>query len=396
MEGPAPFDHPRRAEYLVFGRPDIREAEIAEVVDTLRSGWLGTGPRVADFEQAFARYTASPHAIALASCTAGLQLSMKVAGVGPGDEVILPSLTFAATANAVVHSGATPVLADVDPVTWNLHPAAVERHITDRTRAIIPVHFAGRPCDMGRLGAIARKHELVIVEDCAHAIEAQWDGRHVGSFGIAGVFSFYATKNLVTGEGGMLVTGDADVAARVKRLALHGLSADAWARFSDRGYRHYEVVEPGFKMNMTDVQAALGVHQLARLEANLERRRQIWAQYDLAFADLPLDRPAAEEPRTRHARHLYTILLRLEELTATRDDVMAALHRQRIGTGVHYRGVHLHPFYRQLPGVTPSDLAVSDHISARTLSLPLGPAMSDADVEDVIAAVRRTLVHYRR
>lgn len=392
----APFDLPRRPDYLVFGRPLIGEAEIAEVVDTLRSGWIGTGPKVAAFERDFAAYTTSPHAMALASCTAGLQLSMLVAGIGPGDEVILPSMTFAATANAVVHSGATPVLADVDPVTWNLDPADVEHRITSRTRAILPVHFAGRPCDMGRLEAVARRHGLHIIEDCAHAIEARWHGRPVGTFGVTGVFSFYATKNVVTGEGGMLVTGDPEVAARVKRLALHGLSADAWTRFSELGYRHYEVVEPGFKMNMTDLQAALGLHQLRRVEANLERRRDIWSQYDDAFADLPLQLPAPEEPSTRHARHLYTILFRLDELTATRDEVMAALHRQRIGSGVHYRAVHRHPFYRDRPGVDAGDLAVSDHISDRTLSLPLGPALSDADVADVIDAVRRTLAHYRR
>lgn len=397
MDSSPPFDHPRRRNYLVFGRPDIQEPEIAEVVDTLRSGWLGTGPKVAAFERSFAAYTGSPHAIALASCTAGLQLSMRVAGIGAGDEVILPSLTFAATANAVVHSGATPVLADVDPVSWNLDADDVERRITKRTRALIPVHFAGRPCDMGRLGAIASHHGLVVIEDCAHAIEARWHGRPAGTFGLTGVFSFYVTKNVVTAEGGMLVTADPDVAARVKRLALHGLSADAWARFSDSGYRHYEVVEPGFKMNMTDLQAALGLHQLARVEANLERRRHIWERYDLAFVELPLQRPAPEEPGSRHARHLYTVLLDLEQLTAARDDVIAALHRQRIGTGVHYRAVHRHPFYSQGQGAAgPPKLPVSEHISDRTISLPLGPSMDDADVDDVIDALHRTLAYYRR
>ncbi len=380
----------------MFGRPDIREEEIAEVVDTLRSGWLGTGPKVSAFERDFAAYTASAHALALASCTAGLQLSMHVAGIGPGDEVIVPSMTFAATANAVVQRGATPVLADVDPRTCNLDPADVEQRMTSRTRAIIPVHFAGRPCDMGRLGDLARRNDLTMIEDCAHAIEALWDGRHVGTFGAAGVFSFYVTKNVVTAEGGMLITADPEIAARVKRLALHGLSADAWERFSDRGYRHYEVVEPGYKMNMTDMQAALGIHQLARVESNLVRRQEVWARYDLAFADLPLDVPAPEEPGTRHARHLYTVLLQLDELTAGRDEIMAALHRQRIGCGVHYRAVHRHPYYRDMFVPDPRTLPNADDISDRTLSLPLGSGLSDGDVADVIDALRRTLAHYRR
>lgn len=382
---------PPRDEYLVFGSPEIREEEIEEVLATLRSAWIGTGPRVARFESEFRGYVGAGHAVALNSCTAGLHLAMKGLGLGPEDEVIVPAMTFAATANAVVHAGGRPVLADVDRDTMCLTPEAVEAKLTPRTRAIVPVHFAGRPCQIEGIVALARQAGLAVVEDCAHAIEALVDGRHAGTFGDFGVFSFYVTKNVVTGEGGMVVTSDEDAAARIKTLALHGLSADAWSRFSDEGYKHYEVVEPGFKYNMMDLQAALGVHQLARAESNLRRRQEVWRRYDEAFADLPLRTPAPEEPGTRHARHLYTVLLDLERLSRTRDEVLLDLHRQNIGTGVHYRALHLHPYYREIGGHAPGDFPNAEWISDRTVSLPLSPKLTDEDVEDVIDAVRRAL-----
>jgi len=382
---------PPRSEYLVFGSPEIREEEIEEVIATLRSAWIGTGPRVARFEADFGDYVGADHAVALNSCTAGLHLAMQGLRLGPEDEVIVPAMTFAATANAVVHAGGRPVLADVDRDTMCLTPEAVEAKITPRSRAILPVHFAGRPCEIERIVAIGREAGLAVVEDCAHAIETLVDGRHAGTFGDFGVFSFYVTKNVVTGEGGMVVTSDEQAAARIKTLALHGLSADAWSRFSDEGYKHYEVVEPGFKYNMMDLQAALGLHQLARAEANLVRRQEIWRRYDEAFADLPLRTPAAEEPGTRHARHLYTVMLDLERLGRTRDEVLLDLHGQKIGTGVHYRALHLHPYYREANGYALGDFPNAEWISDRTVSLPLSPKLSDEDVEDVIAAVERAL-----
>ena len=271
------------------------------------------------------------------------------------------------------------------------------RRVTPRTRAIVPVHFAGRPCDMDAIGALARRASLIVIEDCAHAIETLYRGRHAGTIGTLGAFSFYVTKNVVTAEGGMVTTSDEPCAGRrLKVLALHGLSADAWKRFSDEGYQHYEIVEPGFKYNMTDLQAALGIHQLARVEQNLQRRQEIWRRYDEAFADLPVTTPAPEEPGTRHARHLYTVLLRLEDLGIDRDGVLAALHRQNIGTGVHYRAVHLHEYYRERFGYGPEDFPVATDISARTISLPLSPKLTDDDVEDVILGLRRVLEHYAR
>jgi dTDP-4-amino-4,6-dideoxygalactose transaminase len=387
-------DHPVRSSYLIFGSPTIREAEIEEVVATLRSGWIGTGPKVAAFEARFRDYIGTQNSLAVNSCTAALHLSMVAIGLQPGDEVIVPSMTFAATANSVIHAGATPVLADVGRRTMCLDPEDVLRRITPRTRAIIPVHFAGRACDMDAIAEIATRRGLRIIEDCAHAIETLYHGRHAGTIGDLGTFSFYVTKNLVTGEGGMVTTGNAAWADRIKMLALHGLSADAWKRFSDQGFKHYEVMEPGFKYNMMDLQAALGLHQLECIESNLARRQEIWAQYDEAFGGLPVFLPAPEEEGTRHARHLYTLLLDVDKMRVRRDDVQAALHQQRIGTGTHYHALHLHHYYRQTFGYAPDDLPNSKWISDRTLSLPLSPKLTDEDVESVIFAVRNTLEYF--
>ncbi len=289
--------------YIVFGAPHIGEEEIAEVEACLRSGWLGTGPRVARFERDFAAYKGvGPEQVAAVnSCTAALHVSMIAADLEPGSEVITTPLTFCATINAIIHAGLTPVLADIDPRTMNIDPAAIEDAITPRTRAILPVHFAGRPCDMDAIMAIARKHDLVVIEDCAHAIETEYHGRKAGTFGDFGCFSFYATKNVVTGEGGMIIGRDQDRIDRARMLALHGMSKDAWHRFSDSGYKHYQVVEAGFKYNMMDIQAALGIHQLGRIEQNLHRREHIWNRYMEAFASLPVELPAEPEAGTRHA-----------------------------------------------------------------------------------------------
>ncbi len=365
-----------RDAMLVFGSPMIDEAEIAEVVATLRSGWIGTGPRVAQFEARFREYVGAQHAVALNSCTAALHLSLVVSGVGPGDEVITTPMTFCATANAILHTGARPVFVDVDRATGNIDPDLVEAAVTPNTRAILPVHYAGRPCRMDRLEAIARRHGLFLIEDAAHAIEASFHGRQIGTIGDLTCFSFYVTKNLVTAEGGMVTTN------------LHGMSQDAWKRFSDEGYRHYEVLFPGFKYNMTDLQAALGIHQLARLAQGAKRRQEIWARYDQAFGDLPVIRPAPIEAGTVHARHLYTILVKTEELARTRDWVLNELLRLKIGTGVHYTALHLHPYYRQTLGHQPGNFPNAEYIGARTLSLPLSAKLTDQDVEDVVAAVR--------
>jgi dTDP-4-amino-4,6-dideoxygalactose transaminase len=380
-----------RDSYLIFGQPLIEEPEIEEVVKSMRAAWLGTGPKVAQFEQLVAEYKGVEHAVAVNSCTAGLHLCCVALGLGPGDEVLVPAMTFCATINAVIHAGATPVLVDVEADSFNMDPEDIRRKITPRTRAIMPVHFAGRSCKMDEISMIAREHKLRIIEDCAHAIETEFHGRKAGTWGDCGVLSFYATKNIVTGEGGMVFTNDASIAARIKRLALHGLSQDAWNRFSDDGYKHYEVVEIGFKYNMMDLQAAIGLHQIARVDHYWQRRLKIWNQYNSAFAGLPVQIPAPFELQTRHALHLYTLLVGEGGESVARDRLIVELHRRKIGTGVHYRAIPRHPVYRNRFGWAPGDFPVADKIGQRTISLPLSAKLNEADVDDVIEAVTETV-----
>ncbi|MBV9473776.1 MAG: DegT/DnrJ/EryC1/StrS aminotransferase family protein, partial [Solirubrobacterales bacterium] len=368
----------------------IGEQEIAEVVDSLRSGWVGTGPKVQRFETMLAEYLNVAFARCVSSCTAALILSMEVMGIGPGDEVLVPAMTFVASANAVEHAGATPVLVDCVPGSALIDLDAAQAAITPRTKAVMPVHMAGRPVDMERVNALRDRHGLVVIEDAAHAIGAEWGGRRIGAWGNVAAFSFYVTKNISTIEGGALVTESPEVAAEVERLALHGLSLGAWQRFSDSGFRHYEVVRPGYKYNMTDVQAALGLHQLPQLERWIERRAQLWERYDRLLAELPLETPPLPEPGTRHARHLYQVLVG-PDAPLSRDQLLDGLSRQRIGAGVHYRGVHLHPYYRDRYGLAPEQFPVATAISERTLSLPLGPSLSDADQDDVVEALTALL-----
>lgn len=377
-------------EFIVFGSPLIGDEEVAEVVACMESSWLGTGPRVARFEADFAAYQSVERSTvsAVNSCTAALHLALIAAGLEPGAEVITTPLTFCATANAIIHAGLTPVLADVDPVTQCICPEAIEAAITPRTRAIVPVHFAGRPCDMGAIMCIAHKHGLVVIEDCAHAIETEYRGQKAGTFGDFGCFSFYATKNITTGEGGMVISRSDELAARVRVLALHGMSKDAWHRFGDAGYKHYQVVEAGFKYNMMDLQAAIGIHQLARVQQSWQRREQVWSRYMLAFADLPIDLPAAPESGTRHAYHLFTVMVDEERCGMSRDAFLDAMNARRIGTGVHYLSLPEHPYYQQRFGWSPEDFPNAMQIGRQTVSLPLSPRLTDGDVERIIFEVR--------
>lgn len=377
-------------DYLVFGKPTITEAEIEEVADSLRSGWIGTGPKVARFERDLETYLGAPHVRCVSSCTAALFLTMKCLDIGPGDEVLVPAMTFVASPNAVEHLGATPVLVDSNPHTGLIDLELAEAAITPRTKAIMPVHMAGRPVDPVALRQLRDRHGLLVIEDAAHAIGAEAGGGRIGSHGNYGAFSFYVTKNVTTVEGGAVATHDADLAERIERLALHGLSLGAWQRFSDHGYRHYQVVEPGYKFNMTDIQASLGIHQLARLDQSIARRESNWAWYGDALADLPLDLPMGPEPGTRHARHLYQVLVR-PGVGRSRDEVVAALHEEGVGSGVHYRGVHLHPYYRERYDIKPEQLPVATDISRRTLSLPSEPHLDEAALERVGAALRMAL-----
>ena len=377
--------------FLVFGAPAISEEDIAEVVASMRSGWLGTGPKVARFERNFSAYVHAPYAAAVNSCTAALHLALLSCGLEPGDEVITSALTFCATVNAIIHAGAVPVLADVDPRTMNLDPEDVARRITPRTRVVLPVHFAGRPCQMDDLLALAQRHNLRVIEDCAHAIETEYHGCKAGTFGDYGCFSFYVTKNVVTGEGGMVVAQREEDIARIKILALHGMSKDAWKRFSDEGYKHYQVVEAGFKYNMMDLQAAIGIHQLECVERYWERRLSVWRRYDEAFADLPVGRPAPFEPDTRHALHLYTLLIDEARCGISRDAVLDMMTANSIGAGVHYLSIGEHPYYQRRYGWRPEQWPNAMRIGRQTMSIPLSAKLENADVEDVILAVRTIL-----
>ena len=379
-----------RNDFLVFGSPLIGQDEIDEVLDTIKSGWLGTGPKTMQFERDFADYLGVAHCVAVSSCTAALHLAMLAAGLRHGDEVIVPAMTFCATANAVIHAGATPVFADISLPGMTIDPEDVKRKITSLTRAILPVHFHGMAADMDALRSIADKHGLVLIDDAAHAIETRYKGRKMGHLADITCFSFYITKNMTTVEGGMVATKNGGWADRIKILALHGMSQDAWSRYSDSGYKHYQVVSAGFKYNMTDLQASFGLHQLRRLEKNLRRREQIWATYNSAFKDLPIVLPPEPSIDTRHSRHLYAIRA-AEDAPLDRDTLMAGLHRRNIGTGVHYTALHLHKFYRETFGCKEGDFPNSEAVGATTLSLPLSAKLTDRDVEDVIEAVRGCL-----
>jgi dTDP-4-amino-4,6-dideoxygalactose transaminase len=377
-----------RDKFLVFGAPQIHQDDINEVVASMEMGWLGTGPKVKRFEEDFGKYKGVPHTADLNSCTAGLHLSCAAFDLQSTDEVITSSMTFCATVNAIIHSGATPVIADVDPDTFNISPEAIEKKITDKTRAIIPVHFAGRACRMDEIMDLAQRYNLEVIEDCAHAIETEYRGQKAGTFGHFGVFSFYVTKNVSTGEGGMVISRDEERINRIKVLGLHGMTRHAWQRFSDAGFKHYFVEECGFKYNMMDIQAAMGIHQLARVEKNWLRRQEIWQRYNEAFANLPIQLPAAIEPNTRHAHHLYTILVDGEKTGIERDRFLDAMTELKIGIGVHYLSIAEHPYYQKTFGWKPEDYPKAMKVGRETVSLPISARLTDEDIEDVITAVR--------
>ncbi len=381
-----------RKNFLIFGSPLIEQPEIDEVVASMKSGWLGTGLKVQRFEAMFREYKGVKYAMALNSCTACLHLAMLCIGIKPGDEIIVPTMTFASTANSVIHTGGIPVFADCKRDTMNVDPEDIERKITPKTKVIIPVHFAGRPCDMDTIMDIAKRYNLKVIEDSAHAIEAEYKGKKTGIFGDIGCFSFYVTKNIVAGEGGMAITNNQEYADRIKILGLHGMSKDAWERFSDEGYKHYEVVYAGFKYNMMDLQAAIGIHQLPRVDKYWKRRKEIWKRYNEAFKDLPVFLPSQVPNGVKHSYHLYTLLLDINKLDITRDEFLDEMTKRNIGVGVHYIALHLHPYYQKTYGYKRGDFPNAEWISDRTVSLPLSAKLTDEDVEDVVQAVRKILV----
>mgnify|MGYP000107445955 CR=1 FL=1 len=385
-----------RKEWLPFHLPSIGEDEIAEVVDTLRSGWLTTGVKTQRFEAAFAKRLGVAEALALCSGTAALHLALRVCDVGPGDEVVVPTYTFTATAEVVTYLGARPVLADVDPVTCNLTAEALEQVLSPRTRAVMPVHIAGGPCDMDPILELARTRDLRVVEDVAHALPARYRGREVGTLGDAGAFSFYATKNLTTGEGGMLVVQDPGRAERARILALHGISKDAWKRYTAAGSWYYEVLDSGYKYNLTDIASSIGIHQLRRLDDFRARRQALAARYRAGLKDLDAVVVPEEAPGTEHAWHLFLLRLRPEMLRIGRDAFIEELRARNIGTSVHFIPLHLHPYYRDVWGYRAGAFPAAEAAYERTVSLPLYPALGERDVDDVIAAVHDVVRCHRR
>lgn len=369
---------------LPFARPAIGEEEIAEVVATLRGGWLSLGPRTRQFEEDFARYLGVDEAVALSSGSAALHLALLACGIGPGDEVITSTYTFASTALGVLHVGATPVLVDVEPNSLTIDPRAVAAAISRKTKAIIPVHFAGTACAMDELLEIAQRHGLLVIEDAAHALPTRYRGHLIGTIGDVTVFSFYATKTLATGEGGMLTAKDPEVRRQVRRLSLHGMDADAWQRYSINGNWRYDITAPGFKYNFTDLQAAIGIHQLRKVDAHAARREEIALRYAEALAGLPGLRLPGMTPGSTHSWHLFVVRFDQERSPVTRDEAHAALRADGIGTSVHFIPLHHFTVFRTVRGAFP----IADRAFADALSLPIYPGMSDGDVERVIGSVR--------
>jgi dTDP-4-amino-4,6-dideoxygalactose transaminase len=376
----------RRSKFLLFSTPAIGEEEMVEVADTLRSGWITTGPKTQQFEAAFRGRVGAADSLGLNSCTAGLHIGLQALGIQPGDEVITTPMTFCACANVIEHLGARLVLADVEPDTLNLDPKAVDAAVTPRTRAILAVHYAGHPVDLDAMQDIAARHGLNLIEDAAHALPASYKGRMIGSGDNPVSFSFYATKNLTTGEGGML-TGAPELIAKARALSLHGMSRDAWKRYGEGGSWFYQVNQPGFKYNMTDVQAAMGLAQLRKLDRFQQRRREIVAAYNAAFQPVDALETPTERPEVEHAWHLYVLRLRFGALRIGRDQFIEELTARNIGTSVHFIPIHLHPFYRDKYRYLPEQFPVAYGAYKRMLSLPIHPVLSDDDVTDVITAV---------
>jgi dTDP-4-amino-4,6-dideoxygalactose transaminase len=388
---------PLRKTFLPYHQPFLGVEEEASVLDTLRSGWITTGPKTKTFETRLAEYVGAAHAVAVNSCTAALHLALEAIGVGPGHEVITSPITFASTANVIVHCGAAPVFVDIEPDTGNMDAALLERAITPRTKAIIPVHLAGQPCDMDAIEAIAGRHGIAVIEDAAHAIGAEYPrGVRVGGRGNLTAFSFYATKNITSAEGGALTTNDAALAERVAIMSLHGISRDAWKRYSSAGYKHWDIVYPGYKYNMFDLQAALVLPQLEKIESFWHRRVALKARLDAGLDEVPELGRLAERPGLKHACHLYPVVIRTEQLRADRDTIMNAIQAENVGIGIHFRAVHLHPYYMERWGFRRGMFPHAEYYSDRTLSLPFYPKMTDEDADDVIGVVKKVIAHYRR
>jgi dTDP-4-amino-4,6-dideoxygalactose transaminase len=386
-----------RSTFLPFARPSIGEEEIAELVDTLKSGWITTGPKVEKFTAAFCDYVDGRYGVPVSSATAGLHVALLALGIGPGDEVITTPMTFVATLNTIVHCGGVPVLADIDAATLNIRVEEIEKKLTPRTRAIVPVHYVGQPVDLDPILELAAARRIAVLEDAAHAVGAEYKGRRIGSFSTTSVFSFHPNKNMTTGEGGIVVTDDEAVFEKASLLKFHGMDRESWKRFAKSGSPRYDVALPGYKYNMMDIQAALGLHQLKRLEGFLAERERLAARYDAALEGVVgLILPQRVPYPVRHAWHLYTPLVDVDRLTIDRDRFISALKERNIGSGLHYTAAHEFSYYAQRFDWRPEDFPEAHFVSERIVSLPLFPGLSDEDQDDAIAAIRDVLEEYRR
>lgn len=381
------------ADQIIYGAPLIGEAEISAVTECMRSRWIGLGPRVREFEIAFAEYKGAPYATAVNSGSAALHLALIAIGIGDGDEVIVPTMTFCASAHAVIHAGGAPVFVDCQRSTYNIDSELIERAISPRTKAIMVVHIGGRCCDMRAVLALARKYKLRVIEDCAHAIESEYFETAAGLLGDVGCFSFYATKSITTADGGMVITNDEEIHRAVRQLVAHGVNRDAWTRIQGRG-NSYDVYAAGFKYNMTDIEASIGLAQLRGVETRWNSRRMIWQWYDELLVDLPLTVPAPTEDGTRHGHHMYSVLLDIDNLNAGVSDVVEAMRAENIGTGVHYTPLHMLHYYIERNGHNADDFPAAHYVGLRTLSLPLNADLEYDDVRDVSEALRRILAYY--
>lgn len=388
---------PTKAEISVpFFRATIGREEIDGVIETLESGWLTSGPKVKLLEKEFAEAVGAKHAVALNSATAALHLALEALNIGPGDEVLVPTMTFAATAEVVIHLGATPVLVDCDPGTLNVDLNDLAEKCTDKTKAVMPVHYAGQPCPMKEIADFAAQRKIVVVEDAAHAFPAAYQGKPIGSLSRATCFSFYANKTMTTGEGGMLATNDESIADRVRKMSLHGLSRGAWNRFTDKGSWYYEIEAPGYKCNLPDVAAAIGLGQLHQSENFLQERRRCAMRYLEAFADSPLIEPLDQSPDVDHAWHLFVIKLNLAGLAIDRSEFIVKLNEAGIGNSVHYTPLHLHPLYRERFGYQPEDMPAASGVFEQIISLPVFPSMSDEQIDYVSKNVLAIAAEYKR
>lgn len=387
---------PTRKKFLLAFKPAIGKEEIKEVVDTLRSGWITTGPKTQKFEELIKDYVGCKHVIAVSSCTHALHLSLVASGIGPGDEVITTPFTFCSTVNVILHQGAKPVLADIKKDTFNIDPKEIEKKITKKTKAIIPVHYAGQSCEMDEILRIAKKHNLIVIEDAAHAIGSKYKGRNIGTIGNFTCFSFYAAKNLSTAEGGAVCLKNDKIAEKIKVLSLHGISKDAWKRYSAAGSWYYEVLYPGYKDNMTDIQASLGIHQLKKLEKLFRQKQKIANFYKKSFESMPEITPPKVLKNLRHVWYLYPILINNDLLKIDRAEFIEALKAENIGTSVHFIPIHMHPYYKKKFGFKKGDFPNTESVYERIISLPIHSKMTLKDAKDVVGAIKKIINYYKK